>query len=127
MPLRRHRDHRGIYTADVQDKGLFSEAAFILAVNAALAPEKIRDNFPRQIKLAPAETLADLVQTGRPGIQLRHLPAVPRQIPLHRGMTYFELDRQDENWRKLTASAGLALHVVDEFPDLELECWAIRD
>lgn len=127
IPLRQHERHRSIHTADVQDRSLYADAVFVLAVNAALAPEKIRENFPRQIKLAPAEALAELVQTGRPGIPLRHLPSVPRQIPMHRGMIYFELDRQDEHWRRLSSSAGLALHIVDEFPDLELECWAIRD
>jgi type VI secretion system protein ImpJ len=43
-------------------------------------------------------------------------------------MVYFELDRENDYWRKLTSSAGLAFHVTGDLRDgMDLECWAIRD
>jgi type VI secretion system protein ImpJ len=51
----------------------------------------------------------------------------PRQIPYHAGFNYFELDtRNNELWKQLEASGGLAMHIAGEFPGLELEFWAIR-
>ena len=58
---------------------------------------------------------------------LRALPVAPRQIPYHAGYTYFELDtRNNDLWRQLDQSGGLAMHIAGEFPGLELAFWAIR-
>ena len=62
------------------------------------------------------------------GCQSGLLNVVPREIPLHRGMTYFELDRSNDYWRKLPSSAGLAFHVTGDLREgMDMECWAIRD
>jgi type VI secretion system protein ImpJ len=61
------------------------------------------------------------------GIQLSALPVAPRQIPYHSGFAYFELNRNSEFWRELQQSGGFAVHVGGEYPNLELEFWAVRD
>jgi acetoin:2,6-dichlorophenolindophenol oxidoreductase subunit alpha len=61
------------------------------------------------------------------GIRAQPLPVAPRQLPFHVDTTYFELERNGAYWRRLQTSGGLAIHVADEFPDMEIECWAIRD
>jgi type VI secretion system protein ImpJ len=60
------------------------------------------------------------------GIPLKPLPVAPRQIPYHSGFTYFELDRNNNFWKELQHSGGIALHVGGDFPGLELEFWTIR-
>jgi type VI secretion system protein ImpJ len=62
-----------------------------------------------------------------PGIQLRPLPVAPRQIPFHAGFAYFELDRNSELWEPLGTSGAFAMHIGGEFPDLQLEFWAIKE
>ena len=57
----------------------------------------------------------------------RRFDVAPRQVPYHAGMIYFELDRSSPYWRKLATSSGLAIHVTGDFPELDMECWAIRD
>jgi type VI secretion system protein ImpJ len=57
---------------------------------------------------------------------LKPLPVAPRELPYHAGYQYFELDSHHELWRGLDSSAGVAIHIAGEFPQLELECWAIR-
>jgi type VI secretion system protein ImpJ len=43
-------------------------------------------------------------------------------------MTYFELDRNNDYWRKLPSAAGLAFHVTGDLREgMDMECWAIRD
>ncbi|MCS6781195.1 MAG: type VI secretion system baseplate subunit TssK [Geminicoccaceae bacterium] len=118
----------GVRAAEVQDRALYAEASFVLAFNAPAPAETIRQRLPGQIKIGPAEELQAIVRAAVPGIPIRHLPTVPREIPLHRGMVYFELDRANDFWRRLSASAGLALHVTGELREgMELELWAIRD
>ncbi len=118
----------GVRAAEVQDRSLYTSSTFVIAFNAPVAPETIRQRLPGQIKIGPAEDLQSIVRSAVPGVPIRHLPTVPREIPLHRGMVYFELDRENDFWRKLPSSAGLAFHVTGDLRDgMDLECWAIRD
>ncbi|MGF6602139.1 type VI secretion system protein ImpJ [Paraburkholderia sp. GAS448] len=116
----------GLRVAVVPDKNLFASATFVLAVRAQMPAESILTGFAPQVKIGPVERIRDLVNLQLPGIGLRVLPVAPRQLPFHAGFTYFELDRGNELWKQLAASAGMALHVAGEFPGLAMEFWAIR-
>lgn len=116
----------GVRRAMIADKSLLASASFVLAVNAQMASEIVRQRFPNQLKVGPIEKIRDLVNLQLPGIGLRALPVAPRQIPYHAGFNYFELDKRHELWPLLETSGALAMHVSGEFPGLELEFWAIR-
>jgi type VI secretion system protein ImpJ len=116
----------GVHTAQVGDKTLFTSAGFVLAVKADVETERLRREFPTQIKIGPLERIKELVNVALPGIVLRPLPVAPRQIPFHVGVTYFEVDQASPYWKGMGKSAGLALHVSGEFPNLEMALWAIR-
>lgn len=118
----------GVRAAEVQERALYDNATFIIAFNAPVPPETIRQRLPGQIKIGPAEELQNIVRAAVPGVPIRHLATVPREIPLHRGMVYFELDRNNDYWRRLATSAGLAFHVTGDLREgMDMECWAIRD
>ena len=116
----------GVKAAVVPDSALFREASFVLAVHSSMPAEQILARIPAQTKIGPVEKIRDLINLHLPGVVLRPLPAAPRELPYHAGYSYFEIDTQHELWKELEKSAGVALHVAGEFPDLELECWAIR-
>lgn len=116
----------GVRTAVVGDPELLRSASFVLAVNAQVGAEQLRQRFPAQSKLGPVDKIRDLVNLQLPGIALRALPVAPRQLPFHAGFHYFELDRGGELWKQLERSGSMALHVAGDFPGLELELWAIR-
>lgn len=116
----------GIHIGQPPDRTLLRDAQFVLAVNASVPPDSIRALFPSQVKVGPVEEIRDLVNLQLPGIGLVPLAVAPRQLPFRRGFTYFELDRNAASWSKLESSAAIALHVSGEFPDLEMDFWAIR-
>lgn len=124
IPLQARR--YGIHVGAIADKTLISNATFVLAVGADLAPEALRRSFPHQAKLGTVEDIRELVTVALPGIGLRPLPVAPRQIPYHAGVTYFEMDRSSPHWKKLATSGGLAIHIGGDFPGLKMECWAIK-
>ena len=64
--------------------------------------------------------------TALPGITVRALPVVPRQLPYRASTCYFELDRNSPHWQQMQASGGFALHVAGDFPNLRMELWAVR-
>ncbi|MEM1431500.1 MAG: type VI secretion system baseplate subunit TssK [Pseudomonadota bacterium] len=116
----------GISVGVIADRKLISTANFVLAVQADIPSEKVRQHFSNQAKLGPVEEIRQLVNSALPGIPLRPLPVAPRQIPYHAGVVYFELDGESPHWGKMTTSGGVAVHVTGDFPGLKMELWAIR-
>ena len=122
----KHYKKVGISLAIVNDKSLFDNAVFVLAVKADMATEKLRNQFPSQSKVGPKEVMKQLITSQLPGIELEALSVAPRQIPFHSGFSYFELNKRGDLWKQLATSAGLGLHPGGKYPGLELELWAIR-
>jgi len=129
IPIPLQERQYGIRVAVVQDRTLFTNAAFVLADKAEVQAELLRRNFVAQVKIGPVEQIAQLVNVALPGIAVRPLPVAPRQLPYHSGTVYFDLDRSGPLWKQLQkpgGSGGLALFVGGEFPGLEMELWAIK-
>lgn len=116
----------GIRVAEIPDRSLITDAFFVLSAKADMPEESLRSRMPAQIKIGPVERIRQLVNAGMPGIPLKPLPVVPRQIPYHSGFTYFQLEPKSEFWKELEGSGGFALHIGGEFPGLVLEFWAVR-
>lgn len=125
IPLTEHK--YGIRVATVPDRTLIGRAAFVLAVKASMPTDRLLRTFPTQIKIGGVEQIRELVNAALPGVRVNPLPVAPRQIPYHTGVAYFELDRASPLWKGMANSGGIALHIAGDFPDLELEFWAIKD
>jgi type VI secretion system protein ImpJ len=116
----------GVRTAMVTDLELARTGTFVLAVNAQVPGEQLRQRFPAHTKVGPVDKIRDLVNLQLPGIGLRSLPVAPRQLPFHAGYFYFELDRGGDLWKPIEQNGSVAMHISGDFPGLELELWAIR-
>ncbi len=116
----------GVRTAVVNDLELVRNGTFVLAVNAQMPGDQLRQRFPAQTKMGPVDKIRDLVNLQLPGIALRSLPVAPRQLPFHAGFFYFELDGTSDLWKQIEQNGNMAMHVSGDFPGLELELWAIR-
>ncbi|MHC3924635.1 type VI secretion system baseplate subunit TssK [Alcaligenes nematophilus] len=117
---------QGVRLAQIADRALLRQAGFVLAVQADLPAQTVRQHFAAQVKLGPVERIRDLVHLQLPGIGLQPLSVAPRALPYHAGFTYFELEKGGELWRQLEQNGALALHLAGDFPGLQLEFWAIR-
>lgn len=126
VPLALRERRYGIRVAQIADRTLLQSATFVLAVRADMPAENLLARFPGTVKIGSVEKIRDLVNAALPGIALRPLPVAPRQIPYHAGFAYFELERGSPHWQDLASSGGIAMHVGAEFPDLQIEFWAIR-
>jgi type VI secretion system protein ImpJ len=120
------RQQFGVLSADLHERSLLEDADFILAVRARLSVDDLRQQFLKQAKVTSIEALTELVRLQLPGIPLTPLPVAPRHLPFHAGFSYFELDRHHPTWKALSGSAGFGFHIAGEFPELELQFWAIR-
>ena len=124
IPLKERRF--GIRTGAVADVSLLDQAKFVLAVGASMPIAELQARFPSQVKVGSPNTIRDLVNSALPGITIEPLGAAPRQIPFHAGNTYFELDPSSSYWGAVRDEGTFAIQIGGEFPDLQLEFWAIR-
>lgn len=124
---------QGYFVGRVQDVDLLRAASFVLAVNAQIPPDTLRQRFPREAQIGSRERIRALVDAQLPGIVLRPMPVAPRQIPYHAGYTYFELEKarrpgdQVDYWKEFEAARMIVMHVAGDFPELNLQLWAIRN
>ncbi|MEI7222981.1 type VI secretion system baseplate subunit TssK [Pectobacterium carotovorum] len=116
----------GVMVAMVGDAELMSSAEFVLAVRARMPQEHLRKQLLQQTKIASSEKIRELISLQLPGIPLLPLPVAPRQLPYHAGYSYFQLDRQSPAWQVLVSGNTLAFHIAGEFPELDMQLWAIR-
>lgn len=126
VSLQLQKRRYGLMVAPVQDPSLINKADFILAVRARMPLDELRKQFIQQTKVASVEKIRELISLQLPGIPVTPLPVAPRQLPYHAGYTYYQLDKSNDAWKMLNNSSGFALHVAGDFPDLDLQFWAIR-
>jgi len=99
----------------------------VLAVRARMSADDLRQLFVQQAKVTSMDRLGELVSLQLPGIPLKQLHVAPRYLPYHAGFIYFELDRTHPAWQVMTQqTSGFGFHVAGDFPELEMQFWAIR-
>ncbi len=121
------QQEHGIRIATIHDSELLRQADFIVAVRAQLPQEQLRRQFTQQAKITSVNRIRDMVSVQLPGVPLIALSAAPRQLPYHSGYTYFRLDQQSVPWKEIQQSGNIAFHVSGNFPDLDIQFWAIRN
>lgn len=126
ISIQLHMQAHGIRVATINDSDLLRSADFVLAVRAQIPQEQLRRQFVQQTKITSLEKIRDLVSVQLPGVPLVALSAAPRQLPYHSGYTYFMLDLQSPVWKEIQQSNAIAFHVSGDFPDLDMQFWAIR-
>lgn len=124
IPIELKKRQFGIYLATINDDKLLKNASFVLAVTAQVSTEKVRNLTPKLMKIAPVESIRQIINSQLPAIGLSPLPVAPRQIPFHSSAVYFDIDTDCALWQEV--KAGFAVHVAAELPIIELELWAIN-
>ncbi len=117
----------GILVSPLQDRSLLDNSQFVLTAQADCEQEQLRNRLPAQMKVGPVEQIRQMVNLHLPGINLRPLSAAPRQLPFHARQLYFSLELDAAMRSQLDSSGGFAMHVAGEFPELQLNLWAIRN
>jgi type VI secretion system protein ImpJ len=120
------RGRSGVRVGEIADRSMLANCSFVLAVRADVPSEMLRRMFPTHVHIGAVEQISNLVNVAVSGIAVRPLPVAPRQIPYHAGATYFELEKHGPHWQYMQSSAGFAVHLQDEPPNLHMELWAIR-
>ena len=100
----------------------------MLAVTRRVATGAGPQALPAAAVIGPAEEFQDLFTLAA----ARHpdpapLPVAPRQIPLHRRHDLFRARPLERLLAEAARLRSLVFGVEGDWPELEIECWAIRD
>ena len=125
LPLRQVRQNS--YLAEVADRNLFREAAFIIEVESAKPLTQVQSQFPELCKVGPNTRMSEIVNNNLPGIGLQHLPNPPRQIRVLSSNVYFRLERNSPLWREFSTAPAIGMHFAGDWPHLKLELWAVPE
>jgi len=115
------------YLAAVTDRTLFRNATFVVEVSASAPKTQIQQHFAALCKVGPNTKMNDIVQTHLPGIELVHMPTPPPQIRTITDHVYFYLDKSSPLWPEFSVASSIGLHFAGDWPDLELDLWAIME
>ena len=115
------------YIAMVEDRNLFRNAAFVIEVAAEKPLAQIQQQFPALCKVGPNTRMSQIVDNNLPGLDLVHMPTPPRQIRAVTSHVYFNIDKRSPLWREFSTAPAIGLHFAGDWPDLELEIWAIME
>jgi type VI secretion system protein ImpJ len=113
------------YVSTIKDRSLFRTANLILEVSARRQLTEIQLQFPNLFKVGPNTKMNDIVHAHLPGVGLVHLPTPPPQIRAIADHVYFLLDRNSPLWPEFSSAAAIGMHFSDDWPDLNLELWAV--
>lgn len=119
------RSH-GVYDGVIHDKTLLRTADFILAVKARVPQDVLLRSFVQQTKVSTPNKIREIVSIQVSGVPLKALSAAPSQLPHHSGYTYFQLDTNVSAWEDIVINGAIAFHVSGDFPELDMQFWAIR-
>jgi type VI secretion system protein ImpJ len=118
---------RNAFVSPIRDRSLFRNATFVLEVAARRPLIEIQHEFPHLFKVGPNTKMNEIVHAHLPGVPLVHLPTPPPHIRAITDHVYFYLDRKSALWPDFSTAGSVAMHFSGEWPELELEFWAIME
>ena len=99
-----------------------------LAAMSDLSPEQMANELPMKSKITSSDMISFLIGHAVPGVKLRHLQAVPSEIPVQPGRRYFELVAEGDHWDAVSKTKTLAIYLPrPEFPRVKLELMAVKE
>lgn len=115
------------FISPIRDRSLFRTANFILEVSARRSLTEIQASFPNLFKVGPSSKMKEIVLSLLPGVPLVHRPTPPTQIRAIADHVYFLLDRNSPLWPEFSTAASIGMHFAGDWPELELELWAVLE
>ncbi|WP_281648362.1 type VI secretion system baseplate subunit TssK [Parendozoicomonas sp. Alg238-R29] len=112
----------------VEDRSLFNDGRFILAVTSSLGPGRCRELFPAAAKLAGHQRIAERVRGALSAVSLTAMQIPPLELKARADTVYFEVDTSHELWQEIISNQdAIALHIDEQIPaDSKVALYVVR-
>ncbi|WP_461538345.1 type VI secretion system baseplate subunit TssK [Spongorhabdus nitratireducens] len=111
-------ERRRLLRTRVEDRSLFNDGRFVLAVTSNLGPSRCRELFPATAKLAGNQRIAERVRGALSAVPLLPMQIPPLELKARPDTVYFEVDTSHSLWHELVSHHdAIALHIDEQMPD----------
>ncbi|MCB9761666.1 MAG: type VI secretion system baseplate subunit TssK [Alphaproteobacteria bacterium] len=116
-----------LWEAALSDELLHQRASWVFVLRGAGGTVDDPGLISSALKLAAPDDLSYYVRRRRQGVRVDALPAPPRGVPPLDDALFFSLRQTGDEWRDVTRSGVLGLHIPDGFPGLVPELFVVTD
>lgn len=117
----------GIWESKKIDHISLNEFEFILAIQADWSDEQSISKFLTHCKIASIYDIQNLVKHSLPGIELYHLPTIPKKILSESKTFYFSINKNNALWTSFIDSKELAMHISGQMIIQSVKLLLIKD
>ncbi len=108
--------NQSVYLGKIDDERLATATHLLLAIHAEGPEDQLAQRLPGLCKIASQAQLPQVLRSAAtPGVpvQVTHRP--PAEIPVRAGVTYFQLNLQNDYWRTIVQEKTLAIYLAPPF------------
>lgn len=121
------RESESLYAASRIDWDMLENATFYLGVKIDADETSWVEQFPRVVKIGSRDTVEIVVSSAMPGVQIRHQPRPPGQLPIRSRYEYFRIDSRGDFWEAVVRSGSIAVYVPQIFAGAVIELISIQE
>ena len=125
IPLVADPTRRSYSKAILDPSKVTKQTQLYLAVTADMPGLELVATVPTRLKIADPDSLENIVASALPGVQLAHMPQVPRAIPVRPNTYYFSVSPKSALYEKALDAGTLALYAPDGIKGLKVELIAV--
>ena len=109
------------FTLELPTKLLQGPKRYYLAVETDASPDVVVAELEGQAKMSSAKYLSLLVAQSLPGIEIKHIPHPPPELPRRNMGIYFAINHKSRLWQKVVEEQNLALSWETRPEDAKIE------
>lgn len=126
VSIRLLTDNNLLWVSETIAEDLLQSAQFYLVCTGEIEERKITTDLASNLKIAPPESMHDLITFNLRGLNAQYTPNVPPGLPRNPGMYHFRLEKAGDYWDAISQSRALAILIPDTFNGLKLELLAMQ-
>lgn len=126
VPIRLLTDNNLLWVSETIAEDLLQNAQFYLVCTGEIEERKITMDLAASLKIAPTESMHDLIMFNLRGLNAQYTPNVPPGLPKNADMYHFRLEKAGDFWEAISQSRALAILIPDSFTGLKLELLAMQ-
>ncbi len=108
--------NQSVYLGKIDSEALATATHLLLAIHTEGPEDQLAQRLPGLCKIASQAQLPQVLRSAAtPGVpvQVTHRP--PAEIPVRAGVTYFQLNLQNDYWRTIVQEKTLAIYLAPPF------------
>ncbi len=108
--------NQSVYFGRLDEDRLLTAMHYVLAVRSEMPAEQLVQRLPGLCKIASQSQLPQVLRSAAtPGVPIQATHRPPAEIPVRAGVTYFQLNLQNDYWRSIQQEKGVSIYLPPPF------------